>query len=260
MRRSLCLSILVAAFAAPWSASAEEPSPPPSLLGYAVAIEEPGSTSFVPAASAARDGHVYGLVPACGMGATYICYAASLCSDGGVDGTNYEVTRDGIRTGSIRCVTEPQAATPQEQVTPGRVLRAFRSLTWPQSDLSIQPAGKTLVNFETNFYTDNSAPSRQSVTLLNQDVLIEATPTTYTWRFGDGDALDTSIPGSAYPALDITHSYVTADSFGPSLDTTYSGRYRLNGGPWTTIPETLTVTGAPQSLQSVEARPTLVDY
>ena len=117
-----------------------------------------------------------------------------------------------------------------------------------------------MVNFATNFYTDNNQPSRQSVSLLNQDVLIEATPTSYTWRFGDGTTASTSTPGAAYPALDVTHDYADVGAFAPSVDTTYTGRYRLNGGPWIAIPETLTVAGTTQQLETIAARPTLVDY
>jgi len=46
----------------------------------------------------------------------------------------------------------------------------------------------------------------------------------------------------------------------PSLDTTYAGRYRVGTGPWRTIPDTLTVPGAPVDLQVVSATPHLVGY
>ena len=179
--------------------------------------------------------------------------------DDDVDGISYDVFLDGVKVGET-CVTEQEAAQ-QQQVTPGRVLKAFRSLSWPQSGLVVQPpGGQTLVNFATNFYTENATPSTQQVTLLGQSVVIEATPTTYTWRFGDGGSLSTSAPGAPYPALDVTHDYARVGVFGPSVDTTYTGRYRLNGGPWVAIPETLTVAGAAQQLETIEARPTLVDY
>ncbi len=156
----------------------------------------------------------------------------------GVDGVLYDVFLAGEKVGET-CVTEQQAEQ-QEQVTPGRVLRAFQSLSWPQSELAIQPpGGQTLVNFATNFYTDNVAPTQQSVTLLGRSVLIEATPTTYTWRYGDGTSAATASPGAPYPALDVTHGYATLGTFAPSVDTTYTGRYRLDGGPWTAIPESL---------------------
>ena len=125
----------------------------------------------------------------------------------------------------------------------------------------MQPAGgTTLVNFPTNFYTDNATPTRQQVTLLRQRVLIEATPTTYTWHYGDGDSSSTDTPGAPYPTLDVTHDYRSVDTFQTRLDTTYTGRYQVNGGPWIAIPETLTVTGTTQALATVEASPTLVDY
>jgi hypothetical protein len=46
----------------------------------------------------------------------------------------------------------------------------------------------------------------------------------------------------------------------PSVDTTYSGRYRVGNGRWQTIPDTLTVPGAPVGLQVVSATPHLVGY
>ncbi|MAS56354.1 MAG: hypothetical protein CMJ44_17365 [Pimelobacter sp.] len=176
-----------------------------------------------------------------------------------MEGIKYDVFLAGEKVGET-CVTEQEAAE-QQQVTPARVLRAFRRLDWPESELVIEPPdGRTLVNFDTNFYTADDSPVRQRVTLLNQSVLIEATPTTYTWHFGDGTTLDTASPGAPYPALDVTHDYARAEQYAPSLDTTYTGRYRLAGGPWIAIPETLTVPGAAQELEAVEALPTLVDY
>ncbi len=174
-------------------------------------------------------------------------------------GVLYDIFRDGTKIGET-CVTDQPAAAPP-QVTPGQIRRAFRSLDWPASPLIVQPpGGRTLVNFATNFYTDNTTPRRQSITLLGHRVLIEATPTSYTWTYGDGTTAETTTPGAAYPALDVTHDYLRAGGVRARLDTTYSGRYRLDNGPWTTIPDTLTVTGTPVSLEVVEARPTLVAY
>ena len=42
----------------------------------------------------------------------------------------------------------------------------------------------------------------------------------------------------------VTHVYRDADiTVHPWVDTVYAGRYRVNGGAWTVIPQTLTVTG-----------------
>lgn len=207
----------------------------------------------------ASNQQAYDYGPTCGLGGQAVCYQGAPCVADGTEGVKFDVFLEGEKVGEV-CVTD-QAAVEQEQVTPGRVLRAFRRLTWPESGLVVQPpGGTTLVNFPTNFYTENAAPTRQRVTLLRQGVLIEATPTTYTWYYGDGTSQATEAPGGPYPQLDITHDYGVVDTFQARVDTTYTGRYRLDGGPWIPIPETLTVQGTPQGLETIEASPTLVSY
>ncbi len=144
-------------------------------------------------------------------------------------------------------------------ITPELVLTEFRRLTWPKADLIVQPVGgETLVNFPTNFYTDNTEPTTQQVTLLGTQITIEATPASYAWHFDDGKTTQTEIPGRAYPNLDITHEYVDAHVIEhPRVDVTYTGRYRIGGGAWTEIPGTLTVTGDPVQLSIIEATPRL---
>ncbi|QZY28412.1 PKD domain-containing protein [Nocardioides coralli] len=144
-------------------------------------------------------------------------------------------------------------------ITPGMVKREFEQLAWPGAELAVQPPdGQTLVNFDTNFFTDNTEPTTQTVTLLGQQVTIEARPTSYTWHFGDGDSRTTTSPGAAYPALDVTHGYADTGRVSPSVDTTYQGRYRVNGDSWQTIPGSLTVDGRAVSLLVRSASPRLV--
>jgi hypothetical protein len=264
-RKSLLTVASGAAFlflSTPQIASADDPAggsgESVDLQGAGFLVLQPGLPANPPGGSDAAD-VAYEYEPTCGLGGQAICYEGTPCVADTVEGVKYDVFLDGEKVGEV-CVTEQQAAE-VEVVTPGRVLEAFRSLEWPSSELVVQPPdGQTLVNFPTIFYTDNAAPSRQRVTLLRQGVLIEATPTTYTWRFGDGTSTSTATPGAAYPAMEVTHDYATVGTFSPSVDTTYTGRYRLAGGPWVAIPETLTVPGAAQVLETVEARPTLVDY
>ncbi|TNM45157.1 hypothetical protein FHP29_04955 [Nocardioides albidus] len=139
--------------------------------------------------------------------------------------------------------------------------RAFKDLTWPASTLVIQPPdGLTLVNFDTNFYTTSTSPITQTVTLVKQQVTIEATPSQYHWTFGDGETLTTTKPGAPYPKLTNTHDYLRIGTYAVSLATTYTGRYRVGDGGWQSIAETVTVEGTPQQLRVIEAQPKLVGY
>ncbi|MGH3345435.1 MAG: hypothetical protein ACRDO4_00510 [Nocardioides sp.] len=139
------------------------------------------------------------------------------------------------------------------------VRREMQRLDWPRAELEIQPPdGQTLINFDTNFFTTNTRPTTQTVVLLGQRVTIEARPSEYTWHFGDGAAVTTASPGAAYPDLEVTHDYQDPGRVEPSVDTTYKGRYRVNGDSWQEIPGSLTVRGEPEALRVRSASPHLV--
>jgi len=192
-----------------------------------------------------------------------LCSDTPTCRSDGEDGQVYDVFEDGTLLDWQACLTK-QEAQRLGGVTPAQVERAFQRLSWPASQIVVQPPkGRTLVNFDTNFYTTNTRPTTQTVTLIGQQVTIEATPTEYTWHFGSGTAdgdLTTSDPGAAYPDLRVTYRYTRVGEVSPSVDTTYSGRYRVGNGGWKTIPSTLTVPGTSVDLQVVSATPHLVGY
>ena len=142
-------------------------------------------------------------------------------------------------------------------VTPGQVLEALRRVGLPELPTVVQPAGKTLVNFDTNFYTE-PRPVTLTLTLLGQRVQVEATPTTYRWDFGDGATATTSEPGAAYPNLAITHRYADARvTVHPSVETTYTARFRVGGGDWQDVGGTVTAAGPATALRIAEATPLL---
>jgi hypothetical protein len=145
-------------------------------------------------------------------------------------------------------------------ITPGKVFKEMVKLEWPSAELVIQPPdGRTLVNFETNFMTTTTQPTSQSIQLLGHGVEIEATPVSYTWHFGDGMSQSGADPGAEYPDMRITHVYVTAGvTVSPSVDVTYQGRYRIDGGNWVDIPDTLTIDGTAVDLDVLSATPHLV--
>lgn len=143
--------------------------------------------------------------------------------------------------------------TEPPEITPGMALREMKRLAWPGASLQVQPTnGKTLVNFETNFYTESTKSHAQTIELLGQSLTIQLTPSSYTWHFDDDSSMSTSSPGAPYPNLDITHAYEQPGEVSPSVDVTYSGRFRVEDGEWQDIPETLTVPGEAVALQILE--------
>jgi hypothetical protein len=157
------------------------------------------------------------------------------------------------------CLTDEERDSLQV-ITWHQVWSRMKNLDWAEAELVIQPPdGRTMVNLKTNFYTTTTEPTSKPIKLLGQKVEIEATPAEYTWHFGDGETRSGSDPGAAYPDLRITHVYLDAGvTVSPSVDVTYQGQYRVNGGNWTAIPQTLTVPGTPVTLQVLSATPHLV--
>jgi hypothetical protein len=157
-----------------------------------------------------------------------------------------------------QCLGSPtDADTPRPQITPALVLNEIRRIGLPTLRTHTQPEDKTLVNFDTIFYTQ-PRPFTATVTLLGQQVDITAEPTSYTWHHGDGTSATTRTPGAPYPSQEVTHRYTNAHTtVRPRLDVTYAARFRVNDGTWQTIDETVTITGPETALRITEATPVL---
>ena len=192
-----------------------------------------------------------------------VCSNPKRCDgEGGAKGTNYSVLRKPIAGGAweeiaTSCLTAAEADG-LHVITPAMARDAMRRLSWPRPELTIQPPdGQTLVDFDTNFFTRDTATTTQTVSLLGQRVTIEARPSRYVWHYGDGSSRSTTSPGAAYPHTVVTHSYEEVGHVRPSVDTVYAGRYRVNDGGWQAIPGTLTVSGETVPLWVRSASPSL---
>ncbi|MDP9443286.1 MAG: hypothetical protein M3P83_02620 [Actinomycetota bacterium] len=142
-------------------------------------------------------------------------------------------------------------------ITPGMVLRELQRVGLPELQIRVQPAEKTLVNFETIFYAEPE-PYQGQLTLLGQEVDVRAEPSTFDWTFGDGETMQTTEPGAPYPDKTIVHEYVDAEvTVRPSVDVTYTAEFRVNGGPWQDVGDTVTIPGPPTGLRITEATPVL---
>ncbi|HEU5033779.1 MAG TPA: hypothetical protein VFT62_03370 [Mycobacteriales bacterium] len=155
------------------------------------------------------------------------------------------------------CFAEPPQNAAPPRVTAAMVLRAFRQVPLPESRSIAQPAGKTLVNFETIFHADAESFTR-TVTLLGQRVQLDIRPSRFHWVFGDGASEDTATAGAPYPSKEIVHKYLDAHvTVEHHLEVTWAARYSVNGGPWRDVPGTVTRTGPATALRIAEATPAL---
>lgn len=261
----LVLGIVACVVAIQSPAAAERPCDDgASLLNTHVCDPVSGTSTGAGVLPVADDGFTYSVESACKVGDERCAQGQRICrTSDGKSGTWFVLIRTDDETGDsqpMRVVCLEQAeARAIRTISPAMVRRAFERLDWPTSDLQLQPPdGQTLINFDTNFFTDNTTPTTRTVTLLGQQVEIEATPSEYTWDFGDGASESTSSPGAAYPDLDVTHEYASEGRVSPSVATTYQGRYRINGGGWQQIPGTLTLQGDPEALRVRSASPRLV--
>jgi hypothetical protein len=117
----------------------------------------------------------------------------------------------------------------------------FRRLPLPAGVVHIQPPnGRTLVNVPTNVYVDAEAivlPTQ----VLGFPVRVRATPSRFTWRFGDGHTMTTNDSGGPYPHMTTTHTYTRPQTARVALTTVYTGEYSVAGGPFQPIAGTATV-------------------
>ncbi|WP_263732393.1 hypothetical protein [Cellulomonas sp. SG140] len=144
-----------------------------------------------------------------------------------------------------------------EDVVPPMTAEDFRRLPLPAPTLNVQPARSwVLVNKETIVYTD-PAVVHLTTDLLGYPMEVEATPSRFTYDFGDGSApLITTSPGAPWPHHDTSHVYRRLGTRTITLTTTWTGRYRVVGTTvWHDVAgtATTTATSAPFDVQELRA-------
>lgn len=137
----------------------------------------------------------------------------------------------------------------------------FHKTAFARPTASIQPVGlKTLVNlptyFELKWPAAGFAPNEvDTTTLVGRRVEIRPTFQNATYIFGDGQAVGpTSSHGGPHPTGDVIHTYRKAAVAPVQVNVTYGGQFRVDGGAWVTIPDTVTIEGTPVNLTVAEAK------
>jgi hypothetical protein len=156
-----------------------------------------------------------------------------------------------------------ETAPAPPRVTPGAVLRAFRRVPLPDSELVIQPpGGQTLVGLGTIFSTEAEGFTEE-LRLLGRRVELAIEPSSYTWVNGDGTSQTTDWPGRRWQrglpmSSYVSHVYEEPVRVVTRVDTTWSARFRVGDGPWQEVPGTVTIEGEESPLRVRSASPRLV--
>ena len=222
--------------------------------------------------------------PICEQGGAALCYEADRCSDGSVKMLWIGTDASGDQVAQVELCpadgppSEVGITTPPVDI-PGEVAKQFKQVSLPESTIIIQPpGGETLVNFNTILAT-KAEPFTTTVQLdqVNIDVTLDIYPIAFTWHHGDGTTQRTDHPGGTWDGHSSTdnphcltpgkratecvlHNYTDAtEGNSVSVDTVWGARFQVNGqGPWEDVAGTVTRTGAPATLDVLEAHPSLV--
>ena len=153
-------------------------------------------------------------------------------------------------------------------VTMAMIQDAFNHTAWAVPRVSTQPVGDvTLVGLDTYYQVHWSVEGFQpgEVDVIDParmngyrvDVKVDLDH--FVWQFGDGQAFGpTRYEGGVYPTGSITHRYQAGGVYPASVVTTFSGQFRIDGGPWGPIPDTATVPGPATTVTARTAQAQLV--
>jgi hypothetical protein len=140
------------------------------------------------------------------------------------------------------------------------IQREWTQLQPEPSAINLQPNTGWVIATVPTVATAGDGPRLQSAVLLGADVDIRATAQEYRWEWGDGTHTSTTDPGQPYPNATLTHTYAHAsDVVTVTLTTTWSGQYRVNGGPWVNFDSTINSDSTPVQLTIYDPRSRLVD-
>lgn len=105
----------------------------------------------------------------------------------------------------------------------------------PTSSINYQPQSGALLREPVIFWSKTPLRFIKTLYLLDVKIDLDLTPK-FRWSWGDGAILESLQIGAPFPSREITHTYLAAGWKDLLLITSWSGRYRLDGGGWQEIP------------------------
>jgi len=117
-----------------------------------------------------------------------------------------------------------------------------QQIALPIGTVRASPGVRGITGLESWFWIEgyDGAPVTATVQALGASVDVEATPTAETWDFGDDTGEHAGDLGRAAPQRSsVVHTFERASGTAPfvvTLDFEYAVRYRVDNGPWITLP------------------------
>ena len=123
-------------------------------------------------------------------------------------------------------VVKPKRAPIKKAATASLSDRLIKLL--PIGDINFQPDQDALVNMPVYFWTKTPQHFQAVVPILDLIVYVNL-HSTFTWSFGDGKFITTTMQGGPYPLGLITHTYNSNNNYPVNLKITWRGTWSVNG-------------------------------
>ena len=103
----------------------------------------------------------------------------------------------------------------------------------PATGLVHQPRRGVLPSLPVVFHSTQPSVLPPSEHVINGVAVMLYPRPTWTWDFGDGSVMTTSVPGSFYPDFTVSHAYARGGSMRVQVTTTWNASYTIDGiGPF----------------------------
>ena len=137
--------------------------------------------------------------------------------------------------------------------------RYIEDVLVPDVQIGVNPAARGLVGLRSWFWVEGFTGSVTAppITAFGLTIDVRMSSGTVTWDFGDGTAIEGNL-GRAYPEEStVQHAHQSDGSFTITAVIDLVPEYRVNGGPWITLPDLQATATADHEVE--ERQPVITD-